>query len=479
MQDLWNIALKDRIISRISRFLGNNTYLVGGCVRDLLMNKPSKDYDIVTFTDVWALAQKVASHLEAKAFWMDKSRQIARIAFPSPTDLPASGRPSVLIDISAPKGPDIVSDLKGRDITVNAMALDLLNKELIDPLKGVEDLKAGIIRITSEGSIVSDPLRILRCLRFAAMFCFNIETHTLDLLKQYASDIETVSPERIKQELMSAIDCSNGSRMFYLMEEIGLIDILFPQYRDAHGMSQGRHHKWPLLKHVLLTTSEIDSLIEHREEYLPGIGDYLSEEIEYGITRAGLLRLAAFLHDIGKPETKTKDLYGNVHFYGHTHQGTVIASNICKKLKFSTKSIRTVEKIVETHMRLLDLSTTAGQCQITDRAIYRLLSQARGIVPEMLLHAIADATATGKDPAYTGSRACIETIVSKVWNYYICETKKMTPLINGYDVMQTLGCPPGPQVGMYLRMVEEARAEGIVLSRDDAVCYLHTIKDGR
>ncbi|MEA3221787.1 MAG: HD domain-containing protein [Thermodesulfobacteriota bacterium] len=470
MRNLWDIALKDSILSRISEFFNSNTYLVGGCVRDMVMDRPPKDYDIVTFGDVWGLAQKVAADFGVKAFWMDESRQIARIALP---DL------SALIDVSAPKGPDIVSDLKCRDITINAMALNLLNKEFIDPHEGSEDLKAGIIRIISEESIISDPLRILRCLRFAAELCFDIDRHTSSLLKRYVQNLGLVSKERIKQEFMSALNCSNGSRVFYLMDEIGLIDILFPQYKGSHGMDQGRHHRWPLLKHVLLTTAEIDGLIENREEYLPGIGDYLFEEIEYGITKAGLLRLAAFLHDIGKPKARVTDEYGHVHFYGHARVGAKIASHICKGLRFSNNAVRTVERIIASHMRLLELACQGNPSRPTDRAIYRLLSEVKGGVPEMLIHAMADATATGKDPNYIGSRPSIEAIVSKVWTYYInvFKTKKISPLINGHDVMKTLSCQPGPHVGRYLKMIEQARAEGSISSRDDAIRYLLRVKD--
>ena len=388
---------------------------------------------------------------------MDKTRAIARIA---------TGEPPIKIDVCAPKAATIDADLAERDITINAMALHPTTQALIDPLGGGADLEQRRIRIIAEKNLADDPLRVLRCLRFSLQLDCTLDEETGSALTRQASRLSAVAPERIKQELNAALALPGGARIFDRMYAYNLP--LFPQYVD---IDQGPHHRWPLIRHAVLAAQETESLLDKAETYLPGIGDYFAERIEDGVPRASILKLAAFLHDIGKPEAHTLDADGAVHFYGHAQVGARQTAEALKNLRYATQTIRIASGIVEHHMRVLELAVGGV---ITNRAMHRFLAATIGFVPEILLLTIADAEATGKDPAYAGARPDIEAIIRRIWEYYreVFSVARQAPLLSGHDIMQALGIASGPEVGRALGLVEEARAEGLVSTADEALEYL-------
>lgn len=458
MPEQWTTVSDDRVIKLITSSLDNNDYLVGGSVRDFLLGKAPVDYDILTFGDVWSKASVIAGLLEAKPFWMDEERGIVRVV----------SHDGITVDVCAPKGETLDIDLENRDITINAIALNLATKELYDPLKGLRDINRHIIRAVSEKSFSDDALRTLRCLRFSAVLGFTIDEETLQLIKKYAHGLKEVSPERIKQELTAVLSISGGSRIFSLMESAGITEVLFPGYDDVY---QGIHHRWPLLRHAILAAESADSLIALSEEILPGSAALLAEEIEDGLDRACLLRFTAFLHDIGKPSTRQDAEDGLVHFYGHAAEGARLGAQLCRGLKFSSSFCSKVSGLIEMHMRILDLACGG---MITQKAMHRLLKASESFVPELLLLSLADAVATGKDPGYQGARTEIEDIIKSIWTYYtdVFLKNKKSPLLNGHDIMTSLEINPGPEVGRLLSSIEEARAEGLISNKDDAIDFI-------
>ncbi len=459
MQDLWNIVTGHEAIDKIIPLFDAPAYMVGGCLRDIFLRSEPDDYDIVTFGDVWSLAQAIAEALDATPFWLDSERGIVRIASRA---LPFH------LDISAPKGSTIEEDLSLRDLTINAMALDLRSGELIDPCRGRDDCLGGNVRVISEENLVDDPLRVLRCLRFALLPGFDFDMATAGLVRKHASKIAGVAAERIKQEIMASLNYTGGTELFVLMNAFGLLEHLFPQYRD---MDQGQHHKWSLVTHALLAADEIDRLIPAAERYLPGVGDYFNREIEGAVTRAGLLKFVCFLHDIGKPEARVEDDCGEPHFWGHASNGAQLTRQICREFKFSNAAVRVAGGIVEHHMRPLEMVLHGGS---NPRAIYRLLNDIDEIVPEVLLHAIADAEATGKERESVGSRKYMELTAAKVWDFYnqLYLPMQAAPLLNGSDIMQELGLGPGAEIGRLLSEVAEERAAGNIRTRAEALAFL-------
>ena len=464
MHELSTAAFHNPILSPLLDLFTEDDYLVGGCIRDLLLAKSPVDFDIVTFGDVWAKAAAIADRFGAHAFWLDRQRGVARIALKDER---------VKIDVCAPKAGTIADDLRLRDITINAMAMGLKRGDLLDPLDGMHDLQAGHIRIISAQNLADDPLRVLRCLRFAVMLGFSLPDDTMAVLRMFAPQVRSAAPERIKQELMSALSLPCGSDLFLLLEDAGLIPVLFPPYVDV---DQGRHHRWPLLKHVILTARAIDPLLADPGAYLPGIGAYFLAAIEEGVSRACILRLAAFLHDIGKPDAMYTAADGVVHFHGHAQAGASATLRLCQELRFSAQAVQIATGIVAHHMRILELACGGI---ITPRAMHRLLKATRGFTPEVLLLVIADAEATGKDPAYLGAHPDIGEIVKRIWVYDrdVFALHKTAPLLSGHDVMHALDIPSGPEVGRYLCLVEEARADGLIKTRSEALRYLAELED--
>jgi hypothetical protein len=167
---------------------------------------------------------------------------------------------------------------------------------------------------------------------------------------------------------------------------------------------------------------------------------------------------------------------GVVHFHGHAQAGASATLRLCHELRFSAHAAQIATGIVAHHMRILELACGGI---ITPKAMHRLLKATRGFTPEILLLVIADAEATGKDPAYVGAHPDIEEIVKRIWVYYrdVFALHRIAPLLSGHDVMHALDIPSGPEVGRYLCLVEEARADGLIKTRSEALRYLKELED--
>jgi tRNA nucleotidyltransferase/poly(A) polymerase len=419
MHDLWNAVSANRVLERLSPQLPPSTYLVGGCVRDLLLGRNVLDFDLVTFCDVWGLAKKIETLLGGKAFWIDRERCVARIA--------VKGTP-LTVDVLSPRGPDIATDLAMRDITINAMAFDPKSRELIDPLHGQEDLLQGIIRIISEENLVDDPLRGIRCLRFAVNLGFAIEDDTMSIIRANSVLIHKVSRERIKQEIMKALLSPRGSIFFQLLVDADYGEELFhPDPEIEHDLSLRR-------------SSEMDAVLEDAHNILPGIGDYFSQDVEQGFSRAAVLRLTAFLSGISANGFRIR--------------------NICKGLAFSSRTTRIVVNTLEAHERgeIVLEKHDAGK-----KSLCVLFRSYPECIPDMLLLAAA-------------SHRDLRTLTAELWDFYRTYLpQKRNPLISGKDIMEVFGLRPGLLIGKYLELVEDARLEGIITTRDEAIEYLKHI----
>ncbi|MBN2298885.1 MAG: CCA tRNA nucleotidyltransferase, partial [Deltaproteobacteria bacterium] len=432
------------------------TFLVGGCIRDMLLGRSPSDFDIVTFCDVWEKARQISERFASTAFWMDKERGVARIV------IHGSGQ---TIDVSAPKGADICADLKKRDITINAIGFDAAAGKIIDPLQGINDLRHGVIRVICEENLRDDPLRVVRCLRFSVMLGFAVVETTDVMLKKYAHEVKTVSAERIKQEFMKALSYPSGSRFFSLMDRTGLIEPLFIQdVSTLAGMEVS------CIRPALIMACEMDGLIYDARKSLPGIAQALEEEVETGLSRAGLLRLITFLHGMHSAGEREEDPFGAKIPEPAREQHIQLVQAFCGSLKFSSPAMKAAKSIVscQEHARYI----LSHNKELTGAELHSLCEEAYPNLPEVLLLAQAKANMGGIKKA-----SGLPERMNAVWSYYVdtYQEHRQCPLISGDDVIHILGLSPGPRVGKVLRMVETARAEGIIASRDEAIEYLRTI----
>jgi len=457
MHDLSRLVSSNGTLSAIEDLFPKETYLVGGCVRDMLLGKDPQDFDIVTFSDVGTLAEKISQRLSSSAFWMDKKRGVVRI----------SRKGSNTIDISSPKGKDIESDLRKRDITINAMGYDLCDKKFIDPVCGLADLDHGVIRLVSEENLRDDPARLVRCLRFSVVLGFPVAASTVALLKKHASRLRTVSAERVKQEFIKALCGPNGSSFFALMETTGLIDALFPniRYQDISMALRG-------LRSALFLAREIDGLVYDAEKLLPGSSQELAQEVEAGLSRACVLRLAVFVSGILHFHPTGLSGRGPDSTVFITELGILNAAEICSSLRFSSRAVSTIKLTLASQKLAQEI---LSQRKLPIRAVHLLCEVSSSCLPEVLLLALAWKRSAGEA---TFEHDSLKEKIQALWSHFldIYQVHKQSLLIDGNDIMQTLDISAGPVVGRLLQEVQTARAEGIVNTREEAIEHLHVLR---
>jgi hypothetical protein len=418
MRDLWNAVSANKTLERILPIMPEGAFLVGGCVRDLLLGGIPTDIDIVTFGSALELSGRIGEALGGRAFALDPRRGVMRVALE---------HGAVTVDCVPGRGGSIGSDLLARDITINAMAWHPTSRRIIDPTGGLEDLEGRIIRLIGERNLLEDPLRGLRCLRFAVQLGFRVEPDTEVIIERHARTLAMAAGERIKQEVFKALSVQGGTRLFALMEASGHMEVLF-----GGGRLQG-------LRFSQATARRVDALLDGAETLLEGSGGLLASETECGISRAALLRFASCLAGAGP----TGDRSWSV--------------DAAARLALSSRSRRALGEIlggaVELSRAPVDALRDAGW-------MYRLARACGRVLPEVLLLYLAW---EGKEEA--GPR------VRGIWGYFVgpYRIQKDAPLLRGTDIIRELGVKEGAEVGEFLLLVEEARARGEVTSRDEAL----------
>jgi tRNA nucleotidyltransferase/poly(A) polymerase len=440
MHDLFNAVSKNKILKGILPHLPGQTYLVGGCVRDLMLGAVPSDFDLVTFGASMDLARQLGAILGGKAFFIDQERQVARVAL---------NHGDLTIDVSPPRGDDIAADLVERDITINAMALNPFDGTLIDPLGGQKDLQERRIRLIAEKNLKDDPLRGLRCLRFSVQLGFSLDSLTMEVIKKNAETLQGIAPERIKYEFLRVLKCPGSATFFSLLVDAGYVPVLFKGPVDDNRLGLS-----------LEIVSDVERLLLDSPSYLPGIKDPFADELEHGFTRSGALRLAGFFAGMAG---------SSQHNYNEN-----LVHSWCTRLALSSLAGRVIAKTISGMMQVLGLNEKPF---LGGSDMHRLLSAYRECIPEMLLLALASDALAAQKIADGTRDVSIRTHVASLWGYFLGTYKAhaANPLLTGHDIMETLSVNPGPKVGELLRLVEEARSDGIISSRGQALEYLRSI----
>jgi poly(A) polymerase len=473
-----------RVLTKTSRFLtekGIPAYLVGGFVRDMLLGRDTVDIDIAIGADALTVAAEVAGALCGKYVPLDAENRIGRVAL---TDI------RYQIDFSTLKG-NIEQDLARRDFTVNAMAIRLDRKigtsldaeRLIDPFQGRRDLDEGTVKAVSDTVFADDAVRLIRAVRIAAELGFHIHSYTENLISQYSRLIAGIPGERVREELLRLLALPGaGARLAY-MDKLGLLTALIPELAPAKGVDQPKVHVWDVFDHSIQTVVATEFLLReaHREyagkDALAGVPwstrlcRYFDEEISAGSTRRSLLKLAALLHDISKPQTKTIDDEGRARFLGHPQEGAACAAAIMERLRFSKREVRLVELLVKYHLRPTQMSHEGIP---TRRAIYRYLRDLGEAGIDLLFLSLADHLATrGTSLDFIPWQEHAQMTAYVLDKHFEEESLSKPPkLIDGHDVMNTFGLSPGPKVGELLEALREAQAAGEVTNKQEALHYV-------
>jgi tRNA nucleotidyltransferase/poly(A) polymerase len=400
------------------------------------------------------------------------------------------------LDFSTMLGRDIMDDLKQRDFTINSMAFALQNffqaepPSLLDPMNGLADLRQKVLRANSEESLRQDPLRMLRAFRFASTLGLQLDPETLRLIQKNKDQILHSAGERIRSEFFAALAENQADRFLRDLYHSGLLEKIFPEVQAWENLDQGVYHDFPLLEHAFRTVKAAEWILAHLQDLYPAVAisleHYFSQMVEEGITRKALFKFAAFIHDSGKPSTRSFDPdTQSIRFFDHDQQGQKINALIGRRMKLSKKSIRILSELTRQHMRLLSLARTK---KVTPRAQYRFFRDLgqEGIAASLL--ALADKLAAKKFDLHwplgedlPDDLARIKEVAEKLLRYYYEDfaLKTQKPLLNGREIMEAFGIPQGKEVGNFLAKLREAEIAGLVHTREEALEFLKNIDRSR
>jgi putative nucleotidyltransferase with HDIG domain len=456
-------------------------YITGGYVRDWLLGWAGKDADFTVAEKAIPLTRRIANATGGAFYVLDEETDAARIVY---------REPEFVVDLAGLRGADIQADLRARDFTVNAMAVDVRDCErpdppVLDPCAGWRDLVVDILRATNEGAFRQDPVRLLRAVRFEVTLSLQVEPETESWIRRDAPLLARPAAERIRQELVPIVAAPGAADHLRRLDELGLLGVILPEMVALKGVAQPPdHHVYDVYEHTLATVAEVERLTAFSEthfspEETPILGPFAADLAAHFAlvlcedrTRATLLRFAAMLHDVGKPHNRTVKESGRIHFYGHEGVSAEMTRAILGRLRFSAQEMQWVGVVVAGHMRPGFLIKDAP---VTKRAMYRFFRDTGDAAVDVLILSLADhLAARGSTLPADDWRQHLEFTQTMLEHYFRTPQVVASPpqLVTGRDVMSVLGVPPGPQVGQLLEAVREAQAEGQVRTREEALEFL-------
>lgn len=446
-------------ISSASEKANFQAYVIGGFVRDLFLNRTSKDVDIVCLGSGIELAKTVAADLTPRPkLSVFKNFGTAMLKLDDwEVEFVGARKESYNRNSRKPvvEEGSLEDDQNRRDFTINAMAISLNKKdygEIIDPFNGMEDLKKGILRTPLEPGLTysDDPLRMMRAIRFSSQLNFTIEEESLLAITSHKERIKIVSMERISDELNKIILSQQPSIGFKLLFDTGLLQIIFPEMAELYGVDSldGKSHK----DNFYHTLQVLDNISQHTDDLW--------------------LRWAAILHDIAKPATKRFDKKNGWTFHGHEDKGARMVPGIFRKLKLPLDSkMKYVQKLVKLHLRPISLVKET----VTDSAIRRLLYEAGDDIEDLMKLCSADITTKNKNKQkrYLSNFELVEQKLKEVEEKD--KLRNWQPPVSGEEIMEIFSIPPSKEVGILKTKIREAILDGVIPNeKEDAFNFLIT-----
>lgn len=463
-------------------------YLVGGTVRDGLLGRPLADIDLALAGDARAFGQEAALALGGTYVPLGERFGGCRVVL-------HDGVAGLHIDLVSFDG-DIETDLRRRDFTVNALAVsargfdgDWAAARVIDPTGGLADLNACVLRMVAPQVLDDDPLRLLRAVRFVAELDFTLDPATVTAVRDRAGTLASVATERVRAELCRVLTADGAVRWIELLDDLGLLDVLLPELTLGRGVQQPREHHWDVFTHQVetvataevLTTGTLSPRLGDRPYLLPALetrpqhprlAGYFDQRLGEQ-PRATLVKLAALLHDVGKPATKTIEPSGRMRFFGHPELGASMVEERLKHLRFSQVETSAVCAMVGQHMRPAQWRDSGPP---TQKALYKFFRDLGEVAIDTIFLNLADHLgARGPDllrDHWDAHVAWAEQVIT--WHYEQVRRVGVPRPVTGEDVMQAFGLRPGKLVGELLTAIDEARAAGTVANRDEALALAAT-----
>jgi poly(A) polymerase len=455
-------------VSRLARAFADAGFelaLVGGPVRDALLGRPVNDLDFTTNArpdDILRVVKPLAdAHWDiGRAFGTIGARiegeTVEITTYRTDSYDGETRKPDVVF------GDTLEGDLVRRDFTINALALRLPETVLVDPARGVDDLIAGLLRTpsTPEISFGDDPLRMLRAARFASQLGFTVDEHTTFAMAELAARIEIVSAERVRDELVKLLTSADPRAGIELLVGSGLADHVLPEVPALRLEMDEHHHHKDVYQHSLTV---LEQAIDYERARHPGDEPDL------------VLRLAALLHDIGKPATRRLEPGGAVSFYHHDVVGSKLARKRLKALRFDNDTVEAVSRLIELHLRFFGYTDAAW----TDSAVRRYVRDAGGLLERLHMLTRADVTTRNRRKADRLGFAYddLEERIRQLQEQE--EMDAVRPDLDGEQVMQLLDLKPGREVGDALRFLLELRLDEGPLGEEEATRRLLAWRESR
>lgn len=447
MRNLTNAQLAELLdkdifhkISQAADTLGLECYVVGGYVRDLFLERPSNDIDVVVVGSGIQVAGELKNILGKKAhISVFKNFGTAQVKYKdTEVEFVGARKESYTHDSRKPIVEDgtLEDDQNRRDFTINALAICLNSNrfgELIDPFNGVCDMEDGIIATPLDPDITfsDDPLRMMRCVRFATQLSFTIEPETFEALGRNAHRLRIISGERIQDELNKILLSAHPSTGFYYLRESGLLDLVLPELvaLDNVEVRNGRAHK----NNYLHTLEVLENVCKNSDNLW--------------------LRWAALLHDIGKPKSKRWEAPAGWTFHNHNFIGAKMVRSIFQRLKLPLDiKMKYVQKMVDLHMRPIAIADE----EVTDSAVRRLLNDAGDDIDDLMTLCEADITSKNsqrKQQFLDNFRIVRE----KLKDLKLRDYKRLfQPCIDGNEIMEMFGLKPSQEVGILKKTLKDA-----------------------
>lgn len=461
-QILKNKIQDDEILNNIASFFPNKIYLVGGSVRDCFLGKDTFDRDlIVTDEDAGIFSQKVSEFFDGKFIPLDEENKIYRVVLKDKKNY---------LDITNPIENSIEKDLFRRDLTINAIAVNIKSGEILDLVGGVKDIQRKTIRGIKDFNFEDDSLRILRVFRFYSILGFEIDSHLLEVVKNLKDSILQPAKERIEYELMKLFEGKYADLALLKMDECEILNKLFPFVDELKQVPPNLHHHLDLFNHSIETIRQIEILYDNASEKVKSHMD----KVDFGgFSRLAHLKLAAFMHDIGKFSTWTiEEGTGRHRFIKHDDVGAKLAKPILKSMCFSNKQIDYITLMIKKHM----YPTMVVQSpELTDKVMMRFVRKMEENAIDNILIAQADRL-SAQGPEIT--KEIVEenlSALNKLLEFYLQAQETIKPLpklIDGNDVMQILKIKPSPILGEILNLLHEAQISGDITTKEEAISFV-------
>ena len=447
-------------ILRTRQAMPDHLWLVGGCVRDLLLARPPCDIDLASPHPEPA-ARYFADLVGGHVVPLDMINGLWRVAC----------RGNGFVDFCRLRADDITHDLCLRDFTINSLAIVLPKAEeiatLLDPLHGVDDLRDGVLRMCYAQAMQDDPARILRAYRFMAELQMTPDKPTVVTIQREAASLALVAPERLLCEWWKLCAGRDAALAIERMDQDGTMVTLFPELRATNSTAQQQLHHRDVWQHMLLTMRKMAELQQHPQLACPSLPSECAALLT-DTHRCARLLFLALIHDMGKDEGAE-----NLHTSQHDHIGAAMAEQLCRRMRMSREDMRVISEVIRLHPRPLSLLEAQQQHELAETTLIQFLDDCGTETPEVMLLAIADNCA-GHELATEeniGERLCsLYDIIWKLYHERYCPAIEH-PLLTGQDLLQELHMKPGRHIRTILRQARDLQISGALTNHAAALAW--------